>query len=83
LLEVATLVTRATEGLEPDVTIAALLHDAVEDQGISSEQIADQFGRKVASIVAEVTDEKSLLKAETKATASRNSGQEKPGSQTG
>lgn len=66
LLEVANLVTAATEGSEPDLTIAALLHDAVEDQGISAEHLADQFGHKVASIVKEVTDDKSLPKAERK-----------------
>jgi (p)ppGpp synthase/HD superfamily hydrolase len=66
LLEVACLVTTATEGREPDVVIAALLHDAVEDQGIAIEQIAGAYGRKVADIVAEVTDDKSLPKAERK-----------------
>jgi (p)ppGpp synthase/HD superfamily hydrolase len=66
LLEVACLVTTATEGREPDVAIAALLHDAVEDQGIAIETIAGAYGRKVADIVAEVTDDKSLPKAERK-----------------
>jgi (p)ppGpp synthase/HD superfamily hydrolase len=66
LLEVACLVTTATDGREPDVVIAALLHDAVEDQGIAIEQIAGAYGRKVADIVAEVTDDKSLPKAERK-----------------
>jgi (p)ppGpp synthase/HD superfamily hydrolase len=66
LLEVACLVTTATEGREPDVVIAALLHDSVEDQGIAIEQIASAYGRKVADIVSEVTDDKSLPKAERK-----------------
>ena len=66
LLEVACLVTTATEGREPDVVIAALLHDSVEDQGIAIEAIAGAYGRKVADIVAEVTDDKSLPKAERK-----------------
>jgi (p)ppGpp synthase/HD superfamily hydrolase len=66
LLEVACLVTTATEGREPDVVIAALLHDAVEDQGIAIELIASAYGRKVADIVTEVTDDKSLPKAERK-----------------
>jgi (p)ppGpp synthase/HD superfamily hydrolase len=66
LLEVAFLVTTATEGREPDVVIAALLHDAVEDQGIAIELIASAYGRKVADIVTEVTDDKSLPKAERK-----------------
>jgi (p)ppGpp synthase/HD superfamily hydrolase len=66
LLEVACLVTTATEGREPDVVIAALLHDSVEDQGIAIDSIAGAYGRKVADIVAEVTDDKSLPKAERK-----------------
>src|SRR6185295_2698242 len=33
LLEVATLVSRATQGRDADLVIAALLHDAVEGQG--------------------------------------------------
>jgi (p)ppGpp synthase/HD superfamily hydrolase len=66
LLEVASLVTAATDGREPDATVAALLHDAVEDQGISTEQIADQFGSRVAGIVMELTDDKSLPEAERK-----------------
>jgi hypothetical protein len=66
LLEVASLVTAATDGREPDAAVAALLYDAVEDQGISTEQIADQFGSRVAAIVTEVTEDKSLPKAERK-----------------
>jgi guanosine-3',5'-bis(diphosphate) 3'-pyrophosphohydrolase len=38
------------------------LHDAVEDQGVSNAEIADLFGPTVASLVAEVTDDKSLPK---------------------
>lgn len=66
LLEVASLVTQATGGTDPDVVIAALLHDAVEDQGVTAEAIASEFGQQVADIVMEVTDDKSLPKAERK-----------------
>ena len=66
LLEVASLVTEATGGREPDLIIAALLHDAVEDVGVTKEQVAQQFGEKVAGIVMEVTDDKTLPKAERK-----------------
>jgi (p)ppGpp synthase/HD superfamily hydrolase len=34
LLEVASLVTEATGGTEPSIVIAALLHDAIEDQEV-------------------------------------------------
>ena len=61
LIEVASLVAEATEG-DRDAVIAALLHDAVEDQGVSGAEIADLFGPTLASLVAGVTDDKSLPK---------------------
>ena len=65
LVEVASLAAEATNG-DRDVVIAALLHDAVEDQGVTIDEITDQFGSKVAGFVAEVTDDKSLPKQERK-----------------
>jgi (p)ppGpp synthase/HD superfamily hydrolase len=61
LIEVASLVAEFTDG-RPEVVIAALLHDAVEDQGVTNAEIADLFGQSVASLVDEATDDKSLLK---------------------
>jgi (p)ppGpp synthase/HD superfamily hydrolase len=66
LLEVASLVTEATNGAEPNVTIAALLHDAIEDQNIGADTIASEFSQDIANIVLEVTDDKSLPKANRK-----------------
>lgn len=66
LIEVASFVAEATEGKDPDLVIAALLHDAIEDQKIPRELIAEQFGEDVASLVFEVTDDKSLPKPERK-----------------
>ncbi|MDD3586861.1 MAG: HD domain-containing protein [Thermoguttaceae bacterium] len=45
-------------GADEDTTIAALLHDAVEDQGGmgTAAIIRDQFGHKVADIVLECSD---------------------------
>jgi GTP diphosphokinase / guanosine-3',5'-bis(diphosphate) 3'-diphosphatase len=63
LLEVAALVNEAAQGEDTDLVVAALLHDAVEDQGISRETIAEEFGEDVAGLVMEVTDDKSLPKA--------------------
>jgi (p)ppGpp synthase/HD superfamily hydrolase len=39
-----------------ELAIAALLHDAIEDAGVSREQIAARFGERVAQIVADCTD---------------------------
>ncbi len=49
-------------GAEECVLISALLHDCVEDCDCSLAEIEEFFGSKVASIVAEVTDDKSLPK---------------------
>ena len=58
----------ATEGQVTDVQllIAALLHDTVEDTGTSAHEVTDGFGAQISSVVAEVTDDKSLRKAERK-----------------
>ena len=58
----------AEEGDVTDATVlaAALLHDTVEDTQTSIAEVEQLFGREVASIVAEVTDDKSLEKAERK-----------------
>ena len=66
LLEVASLVADATGGKDPDLVIAALLHDAIEDQEVPREMIAEAFGEEVAALVEEVTDDKSLEKSERK-----------------
>jgi (p)ppGpp synthase/HD superfamily hydrolase len=65
LIEVADLVAAA--GASEDVICAALLHDAIEDQGVTAAEIAGLFGPAVAAMVCEVTDDKSLPKAERKA----------------
>jgi (p)ppGpp synthase/HD superfamily hydrolase len=66
LLEVSHLVAQATNGSEPNVVIAALLHDAIEDQDVTAETIASEFGQHIVNIVLEVTDDKSLPKDERK-----------------
>jgi GTP diphosphokinase / guanosine-3',5'-bis(diphosphate) 3'-diphosphatase len=62
LLEVARLVAEATAAKDANLVIAAILHDAIEDQEVSRETIAETFGSDVADLVAEVTDDKSLPK---------------------
>src|SRR3984893_9019315 len=60
------LVADATGGTDTNLVIAALLHDAIEDSEVPRELIAETFGDDVASIVVEVTDDKSLPKAKRK-----------------
>jgi guanosine-3',5'-bis(diphosphate) 3'-pyrophosphohydrolase len=52
---------------EINVLQAALLHDTVEDTDTSYEELVAQFGRTVADIVMEVTDDKLLEKPRRKA----------------
>lgn len=66
LAEVAELVAKATEGGDLPLVIAAVLHDAVEDAGVTAREIAVEFGEDVAALVLEVTDDKSLPKEERK-----------------
>ena len=66
LLEVASLVAEATEGKDTDLVIAALLHDAIEDQEVPVELLEGEFGKRVADVVSEVTDDKALPKEERK-----------------
>lgn len=55
----------ANEGGVDDVTVlcAAVLHDTIEDTETTSEELRAMFGPKVASVVMEVTDDKSLEKS--------------------
>src|SRR3974377_809061 len=50
LLEVAMLVAEATAGADPNLIVAALLHDTIEDQGVTREEIATQFNDDVADL---------------------------------
>jgi (p)ppGpp synthase/HD superfamily hydrolase len=66
LPEVASLVSEATEGSDPELVIAALPHDAIEDQEVPKAFIEEAFGRSVLHLVLEVTDDKMLPKEERK-----------------
>ena len=64
--EVARLVAEATGGRPLAVLQAALLHDTVEDTQTTLDELEREFGTDVAALVAEVTDDKRLPKAERK-----------------
>ncbi len=66
LAEVAYLLAEATDGSDTNLVIAGLLHDCIEDQGVTYEELVELFGADVADLVRDVTDDKNLLKAERK-----------------
>jgi (p)ppGpp synthase/HD superfamily hydrolase len=66
LSDVARLLAAATKGEDVTVVIAGLLHDTLEDTETSFSELAKEFGQEVAELVAEVTDDTSLPKAERK-----------------
>jgi GTP diphosphokinase / guanosine-3',5'-bis(diphosphate) 3'-diphosphatase len=57
-----------TEGRvrDPVVLAAALLHDTIEDTKTTKAELTRRFGRHVAAIVVEVTDNKRLAKTRRK-----------------
>lgn len=58
----------ANEGGVTNLTAlcAAVLHDTVEDTDTTEQELADRFGSDIASVVMEVTDDKSLDKTRRK-----------------
>ncbi len=48
------------------VLVAAILHDTIEDTETTADELRAIFGEEITSIVLEVTDDKSLPKAERK-----------------
>ena len=58
----------ANEGGVQDVTVlcAAVLHDTIEDTETTAGELRALFGDQVAAVVLEVTDDKSLDKAQRK-----------------
>ena len=65
-LEVANLLANVGKVEDYDVLIAAVLHDTIEDTDTSKAEITELFGAPVCKMVLEVTDDKSLPKAERK-----------------
>lgn len=60
-------VLRIEGGVTDAITLAAaLLHDTIEDTNTTHDELLTHFGREVAGIVMEVTDDKTLPKATRK-----------------
>lgn len=64
LAEVANLLARVTDGIDPELVAAGWLHDAIEDTETTRDELAEKFSVRVGNLVVEVTDDMSLPKAE-------------------
>ncbi len=62
-IEVARMIATEIHPCSDNLLIAALLHDVLEDTDTNSEDLIALFGREVASIVEEVSDDMSLPSA--------------------
>ena len=59
---VAKIISEIGNVEDPEVLAAALLHDTIEDTETTPEEIIENFGERVCSLVQEVTDDKTLNK---------------------
>ena len=72
LLEVAELVAHADGSPARSVVITALLHDTVEDVGVTEAQLVAEFGdARVAELVMYVTDDQTLSRTVARRHADR------------
>lgn len=65
-LEVMYLLTSVGKIKDCNVLVAAVLHDTIEDTETTKEEIEKLFGTEVCKMVLELTDDKTLPKAERK-----------------
>ena len=56
-LDTALIVSSLTE--DEELIAAAVLHDTIEDAGVTLEELEKEFGHRVAALVAEETEDKS------------------------
>jgi GTP diphosphokinase / guanosine-3',5'-bis(diphosphate) 3'-diphosphatase len=49
--------------VDGNVLCAAILHDTIEDTETTEKELVEEFGKKITSIVLEVTDDKNLEKS--------------------
>jgi (p)ppGpp synthase/HD superfamily hydrolase len=64
LAEVANVLAIVTDGADAELVAAGWLHDTIEDTGTTREELEEDFGARVAALVAEVTDDTSLPRSE-------------------
>jgi guanosine-3',5'-bis(diphosphate) 3'-pyrophosphohydrolase len=65
-IEVASILANVGGVCNISILSAAILHDTIEDTETSPEEVERAFGRKICSLVKEVTDDKDLPKVKRK-----------------
>ena len=65
-IEVSRMIAEIAKSDDPTILSAAILHDTLEDTETTREELSEAFGERVADFVWQVTDDKSLPKAERK-----------------
>ena len=65
-METAAIVTAFTN--EPEMIASALLHDVIEDAGVTKEELEEKFGSRVAFLVESESEDKSRSWMERKGT---------------
>ncbi len=65
-LEVANLLANVGGVNDIGILMAAILHDTIEDTDATADELRTLFGERVTGLVLEITDDKSLPKAERK-----------------
>ena len=66
LIDVCRLLSEVGGVSDVSILCAGMLHDVVEDTAVTADDVREAFGDVIADLVAEVTDDKSLPKAERK-----------------
>ena len=78
-IAVANLVANVESIIDVTTLAAAIPHDTVEDTDTTPDEIAELFGRAVSALVAEVSDDKSLPKAQRKRRPNETVSDRRPG----
>lgn len=82
LIEVAELIATSSDVLDVNLIMAGFLHDTIEDTNVTLQELEQRFGKDVASLVMEVTDDKSLPKEQRKALQVQHAHKKTPRAQT-
>jgi (p)ppGpp synthase/HD superfamily hydrolase len=82
LIEVAGLIAGSSPTLDVNLIMAGLLHDTIEDTGVTATELEQRFGSDVTALVLEATDDKSLPDQVRKALQVKDAPTRSPRAQT-